>query len=103
MRQLEYKESEFEEHRSVGSQNLSTDKEACSDTSINKSSENLRQNLSTHLDIQAGKQSTEIKWDDVPYYVKSYQDVFAKENFDKLPERKPWDHAIELIPGDHLV
>jgi len=25
--------------------------------------------------------------------------VFAKEDFDILPEHKQWDHAIELIPG----
>ena len=28
-----------------------------------------------------------------------YRDVFAKESFDQLPQRKPWDHAIELKPG----
>ena len=25
--------------------------------------------------------------------------VFNKEEFDELPERRPWDHAIELVPG----
>jgi len=25
--------------------------------------------------------------------------VFAKEDFDILPEHRKWDHAIELIPG----
>jgi len=25
--------------------------------------------------------------------------VFAKEDFDILPEHRQWDHAIELIPG----
>ena len=24
--------------------------------------------------------------------------MFAKESFDDLPESKPWDHAVELIP-----
>lgn len=28
-----------------------------------------------------------------------FRDVFAKESFDELPERRPWDHIIELIPG----
>ncbi|EEB96985.1 hypothetical protein MPER_03786, partial [Moniliophthora perniciosa FA553] len=28
-----------------------------------------------------------------------YEDVFSKESFDHLPEHRPWDHAIELIPG----
>jgi len=25
--------------------------------------------------------------------------VFAKKDFDILPEHRQWDHAIELIPG----
>lgn len=32
-------------------------------------------------------------------YVKEYQDVFEQKEFDQLPERRPWDHAIELTPG----
>ncbi len=35
----------------------------------------------------------------VPEHYHSFHDLFSKENFDKLPERKPWDHAIELIPN----
>ncbi|SJL08165.1 uncharacterized protein ARMOST_11528 [Armillaria ostoyae] len=30
---------------------------------------------------------------------RSFRDLFSKENFDELPERKPWDHAIELVPN----
>ncbi|SJL13786.1 uncharacterized protein ARMOST_17234 [Armillaria ostoyae] len=29
----------------------------------------------------------------------SFRDLFLKENFDELPKRKPWDHAIELVPN----
>jgi len=32
-------------------------------------------------------------------YVAEFQSVFAKEDFDILPEHHKWDHAIELIPG----
>jgi len=32
-------------------------------------------------------------------YVVEFQSVFAKEDFDILPEHCKWDHAIELIPG----
>ena len=32
-------------------------------------------------------------------YLREFEDVFAKELFDTLPERKPWDHAIKLEPG----
>jgi len=34
-----------------------------------------------------------------PNYVRGFESVFAKEDFDILPERRQWDHAIELIPG----
>jgi len=27
-----------------------------------------------------------------------FQSVFAKEDFDILPEHRKWDHAIKLIP-----
>ena len=29
-------------------------------------------------------------------YLKQYPDVFSKEEFDKLPLCRPWDHCIEL-------
>ena len=35
----------------------------------------------------------------VPGHYRSYCDLFSKENFDELPKRKPWDHAIELVPN----
>jgi len=30
-------------------------------------------------------------------YVTEFQSVFAKKDFDILPEYRKWDHAIELI------
>jgi len=35
----------------------------------------------------------------LPAYVTEFQSVFAKEDFDILPEHRKWNHAIELIPG----
>ncbi len=35
----------------------------------------------------------------VPEHYHSFHNLFSKENFDELPERKPWDHAIELTPN----
>jgi len=35
----------------------------------------------------------------LPAYVTEFQSVFAKEDFDILPEYCKWDHTIELIPG----
>jgi len=35
----------------------------------------------------------------VPPQYHEYKAVFSKESFDELPDRKPWDHAIELKLG----
>ena len=32
----------------------------------------------------------------VPSQYHDYRDVFDKKDFDQLPERQVWDHAIEL-------
>jgi hypothetical protein len=37
------------------------------------------------------------------HYLRDFHGVFEKDKFDKLPERKKWDHAIELKPGSELV
>ena len=34
----------------------------------------------------------------IPPHLRDFHSVFAKESFDDLPESKPWDHAVELIP-----
>jgi len=34
----------------------------------------------------------------LPTYITEFQSVFAKEDFDILPEHRKWDHAIKLIP-----
>jgi len=35
----------------------------------------------------------------LPAYVTEFQSMFAKEDFNILPEHHKWDHTIELIPG----
>ncbi len=35
----------------------------------------------------------------VPEWCRDVKDLVDKENFDELPEPKPWDHTIELIPN----
>ncbi len=35
----------------------------------------------------------------VPAHYHSFHNFFSKENFNELPEQKPWDHAIELVPN----
>jgi len=34
----------------------------------------------------------------LPAYVAEFRSVFAKKDFNILPEHRKWDHAIELIP-----
>ena len=41
--------------------------------------------------------------DIVPKHYHDYADVFAKKEFDTLPGRRPWDHAIELVPGSKPI
>ena len=55
---------------------------------------------SQHL-VEGAKCSkeTQAATDPLPAYVAEFQSVFAKEDFDILPEHCKWDHAIELIPG----
>lgn len=36
-------------------------------------------------------------------YLKEYADVFSSKDFDQIPERRPWDHAIDLTPGSKPV
>jgi len=47
-----------------------------------------------------GASSTHFE-DTVPKLYQEFQDVFAKQSFDKLPNWKQWDHAIKLIPDAH--
>ncbi len=35
----------------------------------------------------------------MPEQYQSFRDLFSKENFNELPEQKPWDHAIKLMPN----
>jgi len=35
----------------------------------------------------------------LPDCVRGFESIFAKEDFNILPEHRQWDHAIELIPG----
>lgn len=36
-------------------------------------------------------------------YLSEFSDVFSEKEFEHLPERRPWDHAIELTPGSKPV
>ncbi|KAJ7609206.1 hypothetical protein DFH06DRAFT_1148609 [Mycena polygramma] len=54
--------------------------------------------VTTKLAAAAQEKKEEQRMEDhVPeHYLKDYHSVFEKDQFDKLPERKKWDHTIEL-------
>jgi hypothetical protein len=58
---------------------------------------NATSTTSQHLAEAHAKASKDPR-DGLPDHFYDYLDVFSKESFDVLPERKPWDHAIELVP-----
>ena len=61
-------------------------------------------NLSTEIMIQSGKAKRAQTFEEiVPEAYHEFKDMFDKETFDELPPRRPWDHTIELLPGDHKV
>ena len=51
----------------------------------------------------AQKQAPKSFEDIVPEHYRDLKDVFDKKDFDRLPDRKPWDHAIELLPDAQPV
>ena len=62
--------------------------------------------ISQHL-AEAFKRNEEQSWSGpiltnsqggIPDYLQEFDSVFSKESFNVLPEPKPWDNAIELVP-----
>ena len=61
-------------------------------------------NLSMNIAIAAGElKQTKTFEKIVPKAYHEYKYVFTKEMFDELLLHWPWDHAIELLPGNHKV
>jgi len=61
-------------------------------------------NTSMELAIKANKPKQTRTFEEViPEVYHGYKDVFNKKNFDELPPQRPWDHAIELLPRDHVI
>ena len=73
---------------------------------INRVGTQEDEGLSTEYIRAAGTKSTTLaaeaqtKKDFIlPDAYKDYADIFEKKEFDTLPERRPWDHQIHLLPG----
>jgi len=64
--------------------------------------EDLRAASTTSQKLAEGAhQSTKVQREPFipPNCVRGFKSVFAKEDFNILPEHRQWDHAIELILG----
>ena len=70
---------------------------------VGTQSEEIRatQTISQKLAKAAGGTSSTCFEDIVPKPYHEFRDVFAKESVDELPDRKQWDHTIELVPDAH--
>ena len=56
-------------------------------------------NIATELAVKAAEGKVEKTLEEMlpPHYLE-YREVFEKKDFDTLPERRPWDHVIEMTP-----
>ena len=69
---------------------------------LDSTTEDLRAASTTSQKLAEGAhQSTEARKEPfvLPDCIKEFESVFAKKDFNVLPEHRQWDHAIELIPG----
>ena len=67
-----------------------------SSTISQRLAEGFARNTKAHPTLPTGGSGSK---NPIPDYVKVFGQVFSEEGFAKLPNRKPWDHAIELVPG----
>ena len=63
------------------------------------------QRLAMDLAIEANKVKHTKTFEEVlpEVYHDFKNNVFDKDVFEELPPWRPWDHAIELLPGDHKI
>jgi hypothetical protein len=67
-----------------------------SSTISQRLAEGFARNTEAHPTLPTGGSGS---GDPILDYVKIFGQVFLEEGFAKLPNCKPWDHAIELVPG----
>ena len=57
-----------------------------------------RTTISTALTKEATKSTVEV----IPLAFCTYRKVFSDEEAQQLPKHQPWDHKIDLIPGQQM-
>jgi RNase H-like domain found in reverse transcriptase/Reverse transcriptase (RNA-dependent DNA polymerase)/Integrase zinc binding domain/Chromo (CHRromatin Organisation MOdifier) domain len=60
---------------------------------------NATGNISQRLAEAFARNAPQIVHESIPSSFQDFQDVFSKDSFDVLPEKRAWDHAIELVPN----
>ena len=46
---------------------------------------------------EIGKEPDKTNLEDLPEYIRPFTHLFNKKKFEKLPERREWDHKINLM------
>ena len=58
-----------------------------------------KMNIATELAVKAAEGKAKKMLEEMlPLHYLEYREVFEKKDFDTLPERRPWDHVIEMTP-----
>ena len=55
--------------------------------------------LMVTFDLEKELQNRAIVPNEGPDFIAEFPDVFSAQEFDQLPEHRPWDHAIDLTEG----
>ena len=71
--------------------------EICATSTI---SQRLAESFKLKNESTSTSEQMSANTEEVPDHFREFSTVFSKELFDTLPKSRPWDHAIELIPGE---
>jgi hypothetical protein len=56
----------------------------------------------TTVSIAIAKEVTKNTVEVIPLAFRKYRKVFSDEEAQQLPKHQPWDHKIDLIPGQQM-
>jgi hypothetical protein len=56
----------------------------------------------TTVSTTLAKETTKLTVEPVPLAFCKYKKVFSDEEAQQLPKHQPWDHKIDLIPGQQM-
>ena len=56
----------------------------------------------TTVSTTLAKEATKSTVEAIPLAFRKYKKVFSDEEAQRLPKHQPWDHKIDLIPGQQM-